>query len=175
MFIESNLVKLRPLEAEDCQSFYHWAQDKQVTQFSLSSYAYPQSQSDILKWLASINSNQQTISIGICNPETNTLIGYAGIASINTLNRCGEYFILIGNKDYWGKGIGTEVTKIITHYGFETLGLHRIELTAYASNKSAIKAYEKAGYKHEGIKRQSGFRNGKFIDKVFMAVLSHEW
>lgn len=173
--IESNIIKLRSLEVEDYAEFYAWSCDRDVTQFSLSSYAYPQSKSDISMWLSTINSSAKTVSFGICCQETDKLIGYAGIASISQLNRCGEYFILIGDKAYWSKGIGTQVTKLITDYGFNTLGLHRIELTAYATNPSAIKAYEKAGYQHEGIKRQSGFRNGKFVDKVQMSVLSHEW
>ena len=175
MLIESNLIKLRPLETEDSNEFYDWASDREITQFSLSSYAYPQSKSDILKWLSDINKCTKTVSLGICSPDTGQLIGYAGIASISSLNRCGEFFILIGSKEHWGKGIGTEVTKLITEYGFKTLGLHRVELTAYASNPSAIKAYEKAGYKHEGVKRQSGFRHGVFVDKVQMAALCHEW
>lgn len=168
-------IRLRPLETEDSKDFYLWANDRDVTQFSLSSYAYPQSQSDIVKWLSTINNNAKTISFGICCQETGNLVGYAGISSISVLNRSGEYFILIGNKQYWGKGIATEVTKLITEYGFKTLGLHRIELTAFVTNQSAIRAYEKAGYQHEGIKRQSGYRNGQFIDKVQMATLCHEW
>jgi len=84
--------------------------------------------------LSDINKCPKTITFGICNIETGQLVGYAGIASISTLNRSGEFFILIGAKDHWGKGIGTEVTKLITEYGFKTLGLHRVELTVYASN-----------------------------------------
>jgi len=175
MSVESHLVKLRPLEVEDGKEFHHWASDREVTQFSISSYAYPQSRADISTWLSNINSSSKTVSLGVCCIETGKLIGYAGIASISALNRCGEFFILIGEKEYWGKGIGTEVTKLITEYGFNTLGLHRIELTAFASNPSAIRAYEKAGYKHEGVKRQSGYRHGKFVDKVQMAILSDEW
>lgn len=175
MLIESSLIKLRSLESEDCQEFYNWANDREVTQFSLSSYAYPQSKSDILKWLAGINKCSKTITFGICSIETGQLVGYAGITSISTLNRSGEFFILIGAKDHWGKGIGTEVTKLITEYGFKTLGLHRVELTVYASNQPAIRTYQKAGYKHEGVKRESGFRNGEFVDKIQMGVLSHEW
>ncbi|MGF1761799.1 GNAT family N-acetyltransferase [Aliivibrio kagoshimensis] len=171
----SNRIKIRALEVEDSTEFYTWSCDKEVTQFSLSSYAYPQSKADISKWLLVINDSTKTVSFGICCQKTGKLIGYAGIASISQLNRCGEYFILIGDKAYWGKGIGTEVTKLITEYGFNTLGLHRIELTAYAINPAAIRAYEKAGYQHEGVKRESGFRDGKFIDKVQMSVLSQEW
>jgi len=175
MFIESGKVKLRPLETEDAAEFYAWASDREVTQFSLSAYAYPQSKSDITKWLSDINSSAKTVSFGICCQDSGRLIGYAGIASINTLNRCGEYFILIGDKDYWGRGLGSDVTKLVTQYGFESLGLHRIELTAYSINPAAIKAYENAGYVHEGIKRESGYRNGQFLDKVQMAAICYEW
>jgi len=175
MVLESRLVKLRALDVEDSNEFYHWSGDREVTQFSLSSYAYPQSRADISKWLSTINNNSKTVSFGICCAESGKLVGYAGIASISTLNRCAEYFILIGNREFWGKGIATQVTRLVTDYGFNTLGLHRIELTAFAINSAAIRAYEKAGYVHEGVKRQSGFRHGKFLDKVQMSVLSHEW
>lgn len=175
MFLLTNKAELRSLDINDAAEFYAWSCDREVTQFSLSSYAYPQSKADISAWLSGINSNSKCVSFGICSVESGKLIGYAGIASISTLNRSGEYFILIGNKAYWGEGIGTEVTKAITDYGFNTLGLHRIELTAYAHNPSAIHAYENAGYVHEGVKRQSGFRNGEFVDKVMMAVLAPDW
>lgn len=175
MFLKSAKIHLRPLEVEDSNDFYQWSCDRDVTQFSISAYAFPQSKSDIAKWLSGINTDSKCISMGIVCNDTDNLIGYAGIASISSLNRCGEYFILIGDKEYWGRGIGTEVTKLITNYGFQTLGLHRIELTAYANNPSAIRAYEKAGYAHEGVKRQAGYRNGSFIDKVQMSVLAFEW
>ena len=126
-------------------------------------------------WLRNINNDSKTFSLGICLKDTDQLIGYAGIASISNLNRSGEYFILIGHKSHWGKGIATNTTEIITDYGFNTLGLHRIELTAYNENPAAYKAYEKAGYVHEGVKRQAGFRDGKFHDKIIMSALSTEW
>ncbi|AKB04562.1 TPA: GNAT family N-acetyltransferase [Vibrio cholerae] len=175
MFIESLKIKLRSLEVEDAEYFYRWSGDREVTQFSLSAYAYPQSRSDIAKWLSEINSSSTTISFGIECRESQKLIGYAGISGISSLNRSGEYFILIGDKAFWGKGLGTEVTRLVTNYGFRELGLHRIELTAYCDNVAAIKAYENAGYQHEGIKRESGYRNGRFMDKVQMSVLSREW
>jgi RimJ/RimL family protein N-acetyltransferase len=175
MFLVSNRVQLRSLDINDINEFYEWSCDREVTQFSLSAYSYPQSKSDISAWLSGINLSSKCVSLGVCCSETGKLIGYAGIASISALNRSGEYFILIGDKAYWGKGFGTEVTKIVTDYGFKTLGLHRIELTAYANNPAAIRAYEKAGYIHEGVKQQSGYRNGEFIDKVLMAVLSPNW
>ncbi len=175
MFLTTNRLKYRSLDISDTEEFYNWSCDREVTQYSLSAYSYPQSKTDISNWLSEINATSKTVSFGVCCSETNQLIGYAGIASISSLNRSGEYFILIGNKEYWGKGVGTEITKVITDYGFNTLGLHRIELAAYADNPAAIRAYEKSGYVHEGVKQQSGYRNGKFVDKFLMAVLAPNW
>ncbi len=175
MLLNSENYYLRSLDITDAEQFYKWSCDRTVTLYSLSSYAYPQSKSDIEHWLLGINSSSKTVSFGICSKSNDQLIGYAGISAISYLNRSGEYFILIGEKECWGRGIGTLVTKIVTHYAFLTLGLHRVQLTASALNLGAIKAYEKAGYQHEGIMRQSGFRNGEFVDKVLMSVLSTEW
>lgn len=175
MLLESSSIVLRSLEAEDADLFYKWSQDREVTRYSLSSYAYPQSRNDIRQWLVEINRSPKTVSLGICCRQTGELIGYAGIASMSNINRCGEYFILIGEKAYWGKGIGTQVTKLVTEFGFRTLGLHRIELTVFSENVGAIRAYEKSGYKREGVMRQSGFRNGEFLDKVLLSALVTEW
>ena len=171
MFIKGQAITLRPLEIEDAEVFYLWSQDREITQFSLSSFAYPKSQSDIANWLSLVNQNPKNISFGICCIKTGKLVGYAGIVDISQINRSGEFFILIGDKHYWAKGVATDVTQLITAYGFRDLGLHRIELTAFSDNKAAIRAYEKAGYQHEGIKRQAGFRHGGFYDKVQMSVL----
>ncbi len=175
MQLEAENYYLRSLDIEDSEQFYRWSLDREVTIYSLSSYAYPQSKSDIQKWLSTINVSSKSVSFGVCCTQSNQLIGYAGIVDISALNRSGEYFILIGEKEYWGKGVGTLVTKLVTNYAIQTLGLHRVQLTASALNLGAIKAYENAGYQHEGIMRQSGFRNGQFVDKVLMSVLSTEW
>lgn len=175
MLIKLERVTLRALDSNDTDTFFAWSCDRDVTRYSISAYAFPQSKSDITQWLTQINSSQKTVSLGICCNETGELIGYAGITSISSLNRSGEYFILIGNKEYWGRGIGTQVTRGITDYGIRTLGLHRVELTAYAVNKGAVAAYEKAGYVTEGVMREAGFRDGQFYDKVLMSVLAHQW
>ena len=175
MQLEIEGYYLRSLDTDGKQAFYKWSLDREVTIYSLSSYCYPQSKSDIEKWLSSINSDTKNVSFGVCCKENDQIIGYAGISGISTLNRSGEYFILIGEKSYWGRGIGTLVTKVVTDYGIRTFGLHRLQLTASSQNLGAIKAYENAGYQHEGVMRQSGFRNGEFVDKVLMSVLSTEW
>ncbi len=143
--------------------------------YSLSWFQTPKSKQDFKNWLAAIHNSSKSLNLGICCKDSDQLIGYAGIAEMSSLNRSGEYFILIGEMAYWGKGIGTEVTKAVTNYGFSTLGLHRIFLTVSELNQGAVRAYEKAGYILAGTLRDAAFRDGKFHNKVLMSALSSEW
>ncbi len=170
----SKKVTMRALSCEDAGSLSRWFRDPEVVKYSLTSLAYPQSDEDIGCWLKAINQQKNNIQFGVCCADSGLLIGYAGICGISQINRSGEFFILIGDRQYWGKGIATQVTKLIVEYGFATLGLYRIGLTAFVENKAAIRAYEKAGFKHEGVMRGAGFRQGKFIDKVLMAVINSD-
>jgi diamine N-acetyltransferase len=65
--------------------------------------------------------------------------------------------------------------RLLLQYGFNTLNLNRISLQVYHNNLRAIRSYEKAGYVHEGRKRQGMFQNGEYIDILLMSVLRSEW
>ncbi len=103
------------------------------------------------------------------------MIGYAGLASLSATNQSGEYFIFIGEKVHWGKGVGTAVTKQVLALGFTVHRLNRIMLTVSESNIGGIKAYSNAGFVVEGRLRAACFRNGLFHDKIVMSVLKAEW
>ena len=112
---------------------------------------------------------------GIILESTNKLIGYAGICNISDTNKSGEYYIFIGDKNTWGKGIGTVVTEKILKIGFVDSKLNRIMLTVSEPNIGGLKAYEKAGFKIEGRLREASFRDNKFHDKLTMSILKSEW
>jgi RimJ/RimL family protein N-acetyltransferase len=82
--------------------------------------------------------------------------------------------ILIGPAGQ-NRGLGTEATRLIVGYGFERLGLHRISLEVYAFNPRARRAYEKAGFRAEGVLRESLRYGGQWIDATVMSILAPEW
>jgi|SRR3989338_2181228 len=73
------------------------------------------------------------------------LIGYSDI--FNASNKSCWFGIIVGDKDYWGKGIGTETTRLIIDYAFNKLGMKKIVLTTTEHNKNAVKLYKKIGFK----------------------------
>ena len=169
------MIELKPLSQEDVIPFYSWLNDDDVIKYSMSLFQRLNSPEQIKNWFDSLVEEQNTYNIGIYLEATKELIGYAGISGISTLNKSGEYFIFIGDKNQWGKGIGTIVTQKIVAYGFETLHLNRIMLTVSQPNKGGVKAYERAGFKVEGVLREACLRDGAFHDKIVMSILQSEY
>ena len=102
-------------------------------------------------------------------------IGNCGIHQIDWRFRSGEVGIFIGDKSYWNQGYGTQVMRLLLRHGFKTLNLNKIMLEVYENNPRAIRSYEKAGFVHEGRKRQGMYKDGKYFDVLLMSVLRAEW
>ncbi|RZK32093.1 MAG: N-acetyltransferase [Hymenobacter sp.] len=169
------MVKLAPLHPEHVVHFYTWLRDPEVTQYSLSAFQSMKTTQQIDQWFAATLAQANTLNVGIYWAETNALIGYAGLSGISVPNQSGEYFIFIGEKAAWGKGVGTAVTKQIVHLGFTSHQLNRIMLTVSELNTGGLKAYTKAGFTLEGRLRQAACRQGIFHDKLVMSLLKAEW
>jgi RimJ/RimL family protein N-acetyltransferase len=83
--------------------------------------------------------------------------------------------ISIGDRDYWGRGYGTDAMRLIVQYGFIELNLRRITLGLHAYNERAFKSYEKVGFKLEGRMRGEGLRDGVRFDGLYMGILREDW
>ena len=111
---------------------------------------------------------------GIFTKE-NKLIGGIDLRDIDNIQRTASLGIVIGEKEHWSKGYGTEAMNIILGYAFRELGLRRVSLTVFEYNPRAIHCYEKVGFVHEGRIRQALKRDGKRWDILFMGILREEW
>jgi RimJ/RimL family protein N-acetyltransferase len=160
----------RLLKFSDVDCFYDWVNDDEVIRYSLTKFHEISSQEEILKWYLAMLTDKKCFSVGVCSRSGN-LIGHAGIVGINQVDRNGEFFIFLGDKSYWRKGIASITTRDMANYGLEKLQLHRVFLTASSSNEGALKAYKRAGFIEEGAMRDAFFRNNQYSDKVFMGIV----
>lgn len=83
--------------------------------------------------------------------------------------------IVIGEKEYWNRGYGSDALRTLLRFAFEELNLHRVFLHVFDFNERAIRCYEKVGFRHEGRLRQARFTEGRYVDELVMAVLREEW
>jgi RimJ/RimL family protein N-acetyltransferase len=104
-----------------------------------------------------------------------TLIGSTGLWLLRETQGDAWLGIFIGEREYWGKGYGTDAMRLIVGYGFSELNLRRITLGLHSYNERALKSYQKVGFQLEGRVRGEGMRDGVRYDGLYMGILREEW
>jgi diamine N-acetyltransferase len=102
-------------------------------------------------------------------------IGTTALHSIDHRNRSATFGIFIGEAAARGKGYGTEATRLTLDCAFTALGLHSVMLTAAEFNLAGRRAYERAGFREFGRRRQCRWLAGRLWDDVYMDCLSSEF
>ena len=102
------------------------------------------------------------------------LIGFFGLW-VDLIHSVAWVGIGIGERDFWGKGYGTDMMKVCLRYAFSELAVHRVSLGLHSYNARALRSYEKAGFRLEGRTRQDVLREGKRTDTLWMGILREEW
>ncbi len=169
-------IRLRRDERSDLPKFVEWLNDPEVRRYLTINL--PISQAYEEGWFENMLKRpleEQPFAVEIREDDGWRLIGNCGFFDIDHRAHSAEVGILIGDKSCWNQGYGTEVMRLLLRIGFETLNLNRIFLRVDADNKGGIRAYEKAGFVHEGRFRQGTYRDGQYQDILLMSVLRSEW
>jgi RimJ/RimL family protein N-acetyltransferase len=175
----SERIRLRAAEKEDITTFLRWINDPDVTE-NLMMVA-PMSRFEEEQWYESMmkrpaNEHVLVIQLRAQSPnDDDRIIGTCQFFNIDWRNRSSEIGIMIGEKSFWDQGFGSETMGLLLKHGFSTLNLHRIWLRVYAKNKRGIRAYEKAGFRHEGSLREAHYQHSQYYHVHLMSVLKHEW
>ena len=125
-------------------------------------------------WFTTRNEQPDRIDLAIVDKAAGACVGEAVLNQWDPGNESCNFRIFIGRHGR-DRGLGTEATRLIVGYGFEQLGLHRISLEVYAFNPRARRAYEKVGFRPEGVLRESLRYNGEWVDATVMSILDREW
>ena len=182
-------IRFRAIEQSDLESFLKWINDPDLMPF-IGVYL-PFGSADEQDWYEKMrqrspDERNMAIETQLLPNEQRTvddlsletgwkLIGSCGFFNLDWHNRTAEFGIMIGDKSYWNQGYGTEAVRLLAQHGFNTLNLHRIYLRVLENNPRAIRAYEKAGFIHEGRQRQAEFKNGRYLDFLVMSILQSEF
>lgn len=169
------MYKLRELERKDLTTINCWRNDPELIQYLGAPYRFINYDVDN-KWFDGyMASRNSTIRCAVVTEESDDILCLVTLADVNSISQSAVLHIMIGNKDNQGKGIGSYAVTNILKHAFYNLNLRRIELEVLASNSRAIHLYEKIGFKREGTKRKSVYKNGNFEDMHFYAILKEEF
>ena len=174
-FLVGRTIYLRPIEESDLNANYReWFNDAEVCEYN-SHHRFPNYDANMRKYYEEVIKSRSNLVLAICDRETEKHIGNIALENIDHLNQSAEFAIVIGDKRYWGKGLGKEAMKLIVKHGFRDLNLHRIYCGTAAANIGMQKLAKALGFVEEGRFRHSLFKGGKFSDTIHYGLLSHEF
>jgi RimJ/RimL family protein N-acetyltransferase len=169
-------VTLRGLEVEDAVEILRHFNDLEVRRFlATSHYIAKEEEEQWIRTTWEARRKGEAHIFGIELNEPRQLVGTCGLHNISAIHRATELGIAIWNKQYWGKGLGTEALILLLHYGFNILNLHSVYLTVIEDNVRAQRTYLSAGFKSAGRHRQAVYQDGTYKDLLLMDILADEY
>ncbi|MDP2950524.1 MAG: GNAT family protein [Chloroflexota bacterium] len=183
--ITGRKVRLRAPERSDAAKLWQWLNDEEAMYYWAapgSTVSLAQVERVLEADLAALPELSSVDPVGpwgrryIIETLDGLAIGQIGY-SPDTLPRHGvaDIGIIIGEKDYWDKGYGTDAMMTLLDHLFNEQRLHRVSLRVEEYNERAIVCYEKCGFVREGLLREQRFIHGKRTNAIVMGILRDEF
>jgi len=168
-------IKLRALTRSDLPITLKWHNQSEIQEL-YAGHPFPVNEEFENKWYDKIlTSNFPTTVFGVEHIKDKKLIGIFLLKNISMISRTAELAIYLGDNTFKGKGLSKEIMLQGLDFGFNKLGLNRIDLKVLENNVAAIGLYRNLRFTEEGILRQSVFKNGEYKNEVLMSLLNREF
>lgn len=168
--IKTERFLYRQFVESDLENVFKGLSDPDIVKHYGVSYKTLEETEEQMKFFADLEKNETGIWWAICSLDNKTFYGAGGLNGLSKEHKKAEigFWLLT---DYWGKGIMAEALPVICKYGFDHLGLHRIEGFVETANLNCKKAMQKLDFKHEGTMKDCEIKNGEFISLDIYAKL----
>jgi RimJ/RimL family protein N-acetyltransferase len=175
----NNTIELAYFTPADFQQLINWVDsDQLLTNWAGSLFSFPLDE-EKLGWYIKDTNDPETSDALVykaVDRASGQTVGHISLGSISRKNRSARISrVLVGNTCERGKGVCQSMIQSVLRIGFEDLQLHRISLGVYDFNTSAIRCYEKCGFRTEGITRDVLLYGEEFWSLVEMSILEDEW
>lgn len=172
--MESKNLFIRETTFDDCKYFAEWETKEEVTEFFTidEGRCYEEIVTEFI-----LDKNDPTKKLfTITHKPENEPIGRIIITNINShYDSLDITRIYIADPNMRSKGLGEEALRMVIDYAFIQLHMERITLDHFTGNKPAAALYQKLGFQYEGVMRNGGKKNGKYIDLHLMSMLRAEY
>ena len=174
--LQGKLVYLRGLERDDLKLLHKLWNDEELMEWArfrpdhtVSMEALEKEYEDELK-----GNSPTRRTFAVVHKKTGEVVGWCSIRWWRPFVTSADIGLALA-KEHRGKGIGAEVTKLLTQLAFDQYNMHKVELFTRADNRGMIRSAEKSGFRIEGRAREALYFNGEFHDGVSMGVLRDEF
>jgi ribosomal-protein-alanine N-acetyltransferase len=168
-FLENERIGLKRIsESDNLDNYVRWFNDQEVNEFNAHAI-HPLTLNDIVRFLDSIDHN--ILHLSIYAKETDTHIGNISLQAIDYLNRSAEFAIILGEKQFWGKGYAFEAGRLIIQHGLKKMNLRRIYCGTSELNIGMQNLAIKLGMTEEGRRKQALYYKGKYVDLIEYGII----
>lgn len=173
--LSTRRLDLRPLTFDDIGDIYTIFSDPEVTRYWGHDTLQNKGEAkEFIEKTVSGASDESLLEWGIVEKESRSLIGVCAYAGWDKEHHRAEIGFAL-HKNYWGKRYMSELLDMFIPFGFDQLGLHRIEADVDPRNTASIALLEKFGFEEEGYLRERYHINGEIQDAVFYGLLKKEF
>lgn len=171
--IRGEKVALGPLDRSFIPLQTAWINNFPTTR-TLGADAQPRTEANHERWYDHMTAGNR-VTFAVYDLSDMAPVGSIGLFDLDQRHGTCELGVGILEPERRNKGLGTEAVKLITDHAMRDLGMHNVHLTALAFNDAGLRAYEKAGFREYGRRREAWLHNGRRWDIVYMEALASEW
>lgn len=173
--MQTERLTLRRLMVSDARDMYEYSKDEEVTRYlTWEAHPDPSYTREYLQYLGTHYNVGDFFDWGVVLASEDKMIGTCGFTRFDYNNNCGEVGYVI-NPAYRGRGIAVEALESVMQFGFEELGLNRIEAKFMEGNDASMRVMEKVGMTFEGYHRSSMLVKGEYRTIGVSAILRDEY
>ena len=168
-------VYLRPIADSDVgEEYLSLLNDPQVTRY-LETGNSPATLASLQDYLKRFEGSSTDLIFAIVDRESEKHIGNVTLNHISPVHLTAATGLMIGRKEFWGKGIALEAWSLIIDYAFQHLGLRKVVAGAVANHEASVKTLMKLGFQVEGTFRKEVLADGEYCDKLSLGVFREEF
>ncbi|MCX7827612.1 MAG: GNAT family N-acetyltransferase [Thermanaerothrix sp.] len=162
-------LRFKLLSPDDVgENYVKWMNDPEVTRY-LESRFRSYTRQDLVEFVKAASSSGRDFLFGIFDGEHH--IGNIKIGSVDWRHRYGDLGLVVGLKEYWGRGIATQAIMFCCSYAHRELGLRKLFAGIYDGNTGSLKAFLKAGFRRVGVFAEHRLLDGRYVDEVLVEKL----
>lgn len=170
-------VRLVPLDKANAETARRWVNDPEINRWMLSGHVPVSVEAEESFYDAAEKqcAEKSGFVFEIHSIDGPRYVGNCGLHKVDLIHRHAEVGIMIGEVAEHNKGYGRDAIRTLLRFGFETLGLHSIEIRHMAPNEAGAHLYRSVGFQEVGVLRQHCFLRGEWVDEVVLDMLADDW
>lgn len=175
LILEGEKLLLRRISLADADATYlSWLNDDEVTR-GLETIVKPYTAEMLQRYVKEIVANENIYMFMVVDKESGKAIGTTKLHNISKKNGTCNIGLMIGDKNFWGKGYGGDIYRTIVRFAFEELHIRKIWEMVHSDNEASLGMFRKMGFGEEGRLKEQVLSDGKFVDNVLLGLFAKDW